>query len=146
MGVRVETVHQMDFSRMIRTIGEVQYDEENLFQVNAKISGWIEKLHVNFVGEEVLVGQPLMEIYSPELVTTQEEFLLALRNAEQLKKSSIATVREDAIKLLESAQKRLEYWDIPPDEIERLKQTGEVKKTIQLKAPATGVVIKKKRY
>ncbi len=143
MGVRTGRVHQMDFSRMIRTIGEVQYDEENLYQVNAKISGWIEKLHVNFVGEEVTAGQPLMDIYSPELVTTQEEYLLALRNAEKMSKSSIASIREDAEKLLESAQKRLEYWDIPEEEIDRLKQSGEVKKTIQLKAPATGVVIQK---
>ncbi len=143
MGVRTGEVHHIDFSRMIRTIGEVQYDEEHLYQVNAKISGWIEKLYVNFVGEKVAAGQPLMDIYSPELVTTQEEFLLALRNAEQMNKSSIASIREDAEKLLESAQKRLEYWDVPAEEIERLKQSGEVKKTIQLKAPTTGVVINK---
>ncbi len=143
MGVRTGKVHVMDFSRTIRTIGEVQYDEENLYQVNAKISGWIEKLHVNFVGEEVRAGQPLMDIYSPELVTTQEEFLLALKNADRMKASSISSVQEDADKLLESARKRLEYWDIPAEEIERLRQSGEVKKTIQLKAPATGVVIHK---
>ena len=143
MGIRTEQVHRMDFSRMIRTIGEVQYDEENLYQVNAKISGWIEKLHVNFVGEEVRAGQPLMEIYSPELVTTQEEYLLALRNAERMKNSSIASIKADADKLLESARKRLEYWDIPAEEIERLRQSGEAKKTIQLKAPATGIVIQK---
>ncbi len=143
MGVRTATVQKTDFSRMIRTIGEVQYDEENLYQVNAKISGWIEKLHVNFVGEEVVAGQPMMDIYSPELVTTQQEFLLAYSNAEQLGNSSIASVRADADKLLASAQKRLEYWDIPADEIARLKQTGEVNKYIRLKAPATGVVINK---
>lgn len=143
MGVRSEVVHRMDFSRMIRTIGEVQYDEENFYQVNTKISGWIEKLYVNFVGEEVEAGQPLMDIYSPELVTTQEEYLLALSNAELMGKSSIASVREDAEKLLRSAQKRLEYWDIPVEEIDRLRQTGEVRKTIQLKAPSTGVVIHK---
>ena len=143
MGVRTGPVHRMDFSRAIRTVGEVEYDEENLYQVNAKIAGWIEKLHVNFVGEEVAAGQPLMDIYSPELVTTQEEYLLALRSAEQMKESSIASIREDAEKLLESAKKRLEYWDIPQDEIERLTHTGEVKKTVQLKAPATGVVIEK---
>ena len=143
MGVRTGNVNRMDFSRLIRTIGEVQYDEENLYQVNAKVSGWIERLHVNFVGEEVRKGQPLMDIYSPELVTTQEEYLLALKNAEQMKGSSIESVREDASRLLESARKRLEYWDIPASEIDRLTETGEVSKTIQLKAPATGVVIEK---
>jgi Cu(I)/Ag(I) efflux system membrane fusion protein/cobalt-zinc-cadmium efflux system membrane fusion protein len=84
-----------------------------------------------------------MDIYSPELVTTQEEYLLALRNAERVKSSGIASIKADADKLLESARKRLEYWDIPAEEIERLRQSGEVKKTIQLKAPATGVVIQK---
>jgi len=143
MGIRTGQVHRMDFSRLIRTIGEVQYDEENLFQVNAKISGWIEKLHVNYVGEEVRAGQPLMDIYSPELVTTQEEYLLALKNAKKMKESSIQSVRDDAVRLLESARKRLEYWDIPSSEIERLSETGEVSKTIKLKAPSTGVVIEK---
>ena len=143
MGVRTETVHRMDFSRMIRTVGEVQYDEENLFQVNAKISGWIEKLYVNYIGEEVREGDPLLEIYSPELVTTQEEYLLALRNAAHMEKSQDASIREDARNLIASARKRLEYWDIPEKEIIRLQETAEVKRTVLLEAPATGIVVQK---
>ena len=143
MGVRTEVVHRMDLSRAIRTVGEVQYDEERLYQVNAKISGWIEKLHVNFVGEEVRAGTPLMEIYSPELVTTQEEYLLAVKNHEMLSKSGSPSIRQDAERLLASARKRLEYWDVPASEIERLQATGVVSKTILLRAPANGVVIEK---
>ena len=143
MGVRTERVRRMDFSRTIRTVGEVQYDEERLYRVNAKISGWIEKLHVHFIGDQVRQGDPLLEIYSPELVATQQEYLLALKNHRMLAASRIASVREDAENLLASARTRLEYWDIPPSEIERLEQTGEVKKTTLLEAPATGVVVKR---
>ena len=143
MGVRTDHTRRMDFSRMIRTVGEVQYDEERLYLVNAKISGWIEKLYVNFIGDQVRQGDPLMEIYSPELVATQQEYLLALKNYGMLAESSIPSVREDAENLLASARTRLEYWDIPPSEIERLEQTGEVKKTTLLEAPATGIVVKK---
>ena len=143
MGVRSDGVERIDFSRIIRTVGEVQYDEENLYLVNAKLTGWIEKLYVNFIGDQVRKGDPLMEIYSPELVTTQEEYLLALKNARMAAQSSVPSVREDAEKLLDSARKRLEYWDIPAQEIERLEQTGEVKRAIRLEAPATGVVVQK---
>jgi len=142
MGVRTAHVQRMDLSRMIRTVGEVKYDDERVFIVNAKISGWIDKLYVNFVGEEVAAGDSLMEIYSPELVSTQEEFLLALKNYREAMKSSVASVREDAEQLLASTRQRLEYWDIPANEIEHLKQTGEVRKTILLQAPETGIVVK----
>ncbi len=141
MGVRTGRVERMDLSRMIRTVGEVQYDEEHLYIVNAKISGWIEKLYVNFVGDKVRKGDPLMDIYSPELVSTQEEYLLALNNYRRTAQSSLASVQEDAKRLLASARKRLEYWDIPASEIERLEQTGKAQKTILLQAPQTGVVI-----
>lgn len=143
MGVRTGYVQRMDFSRMIRTIGEVQYDEENLYQVNARVSGWIETLHVNFVGEEVRQGQPLMDVYSPELVTTQQEYVLAMKNAERMQTSTVAGVRADADRLVESARKRLAFWNIPRAEIERLEERGEVQPTVQLTAPATGVVVEK---
>ncbi|MFQ5570493.1 MAG: efflux RND transporter periplasmic adaptor subunit [Rhodothermales bacterium] len=143
MGVRTAHVQRMDFSRQIRTVGEVKYDEERLYMVNAKISGWIDKLYINFVGETVQQGDPLMEIYSPELVTTQEEYLLALKNYQVMAQSNVPSVREDAEKLLASARKRLEYWDIPSSEIERLERIGEVRKTILLEASATGIVVHK---
>ena len=143
MGVRTAPVERMDFTRTIRTVGKVEYNEETLSLVNIKISGWIEKLHVDFVGESVRKGDPLLEIYSPELVTTQQEYLLALKNFRQVAESDFASVKEDAEQLLESTRQRLEYWDIPPSEIERLEQTGEVRKTVLLKSPATGIVVEK---
>jgi Cu(I)/Ag(I) efflux system membrane fusion protein/cobalt-zinc-cadmium efflux system membrane fusion protein len=143
MGIRTADVVRMDFSRYIRTVGEVEYDEERLYLVNAKVSGWIESLHVNFIGEEVRTGDPLLEIYSPELVTTQEEYLLAVRNHERISESESPVAHADAEKLLASARTRLEYWDIPESEIERLERSGEVRKTILLLAPATGIVVEK---
>ncbi|MCH8276783.1 MAG: efflux RND transporter periplasmic adaptor subunit [Bacteroidetes bacterium] len=143
MGVRTGKVTREDFNRIIRTVGKVEYDEELLYIVNTKISGWIEKLYVNYEGAKVEAGDPLLEIYSPELVSTQEEFLLALRNYERIGDDASPSVREDAERLLSSARTRLEYWDIPEAEIERLEQTREIKKTVLLRAPATGIVIHK---
>ncbi|MCH8245405.1 MAG: efflux RND transporter periplasmic adaptor subunit [Bacteroidetes bacterium] len=143
MGIRTENVIIKDFSRVIRTVGEVKYDEERLYLVNAKISGWIEKLYVNFVGAEVTEGDPLLEIYSPELVTTQEEYLLAVRNHEKISETDYPVAHLDAAKLLASVRKRLEYWDIPESEILRLEETREVRKTIVLPAPETGIVVQK---
>ncbi|MFT4604360.1 MAG: RND family efflux transporter MFP subunit [Rhodothermales bacterium] len=140
MGVRTQIVDQRDFSRQIRTVGDVSYNEERLHIVNSRVSGWIEKLYVSFVGEEVRAGSPLMDIYSPELVSTQEEFLLAVRNAELVSLSATPSVRADAERLVAAARTRLEYWDIPESEIEALAQTGEVRKTIRINAPATGIV------
>ncbi len=143
MGVRMGEVIRDDFNRIIQTVGKVEYDEELLYIVNTKISGWIEELYVNYEGAEVEEGDPLLEIYSPELVSTQEEYLLAIRLYERIGDDSLPSVREDAESLLSSARTRLEYWDIPEAEIERLEQTGEIKKTVLLRAPATGVVIDK---
>lgn len=143
MGVRYTTVQKMDFNREIRAVGIVKYNEENLYTINSKISGWIEKLYVDYTGKIVLKGQPLLEIYSPELVSTQEEYLLALNNQQAVSSSSFESIRDGAVSLLNSTRKRLAYWDIPYSEITRLEQTGEVRKTLRLDAPANGVVIHK---
>lgn len=143
MGVRSEPVRVTDFTRTIRTVGKVDYDEEALRVASTRISGWIEELFVDFVGEEVAVGQPLLSIYSPELVSTQQEFLLALRNYERAAGSSVASAKEDAARLLASTRQRLEYWDIPDELIKSLEETREVRRTVTLRAPATGIVIRK---
>lgn len=143
MGVRTEMVQQMDFTRNIRTVGKIEYDEENLYTVTTKISGWIEKLYVDYEGKLVQKGEPLLEIYSPELVTTQEEYLLALNTQEMVSQSSIKSIREGGESLLESTRKRLLYWDVPRSEIDKLEKTGVVKKTVLLNSPAKGMVVHK---
>jgi Cu(I)/Ag(I) efflux system membrane fusion protein/cobalt-zinc-cadmium efflux system membrane fusion protein len=143
MNVRTQPVVQKSLSTTVSAVGKVEYDEQKLYTVNTKISGWIEELFVDYTGKMVERGQPLFSIYSPELVTTQREYLLALKTRDKVGASNFQTIRDGGNSLLEATRKRLEYWDIPESEIERLEQTGEVKKAITLKAPATGVVIHK---
>ncbi|MBL7074453.1 efflux RND transporter periplasmic adaptor subunit [candidate division KSB1 bacterium] len=143
MGVKTQRVKRMDLRRKIRTVGRVDYDEKKLYRINTKISGWLEKLYVNYTGQVVKKGEPLLEIYSPELVTTQEEFLLALRNRELLGPSSFKEISQGAQELLESTRRRLKYWDIPDEQIKQLEEGGKISKTMTLVAPVTGVVVHK---
>jgi len=143
MGVRTATVTKQNFSRDIRTVGKIDYNEENIYEVSSKISGWIEKLNVDYTGKPVRKGQALLELYSPDLVTTQQEYLLALKNKELISNSSFASIREGAESLLASTRQRLAYWDIPESEIRRLETEGKVSKTITFESPADGVVIHK---
>jgi Cu(I)/Ag(I) efflux system membrane fusion protein len=143
MGLRTAPVKTGELTRTIRTVGHVDYDEKRLYIINAKITGWIEKLYVNTTGETVKKGQPLLEIYSPDLVSTQEEYLSALKNHHALKDSPYEEARKGALELLNSTRKRLEYWDIDQSQIENLEQNGEINKTLTLYSPATGVVLHK---
>jgi multidrug efflux pump subunit AcrA (membrane-fusion protein) len=143
MGVRTAFVEKVDFTRVLRTVARVDYNEELLYAVSTKISGWVEKLFVEYEGEEVKKGQALLEIYSPELVTTQQEFLLALKNKELIGSSNFKSVRDGAESLLKASRQRLSYWDIPESEIKKLEDTGKVRKTLTLESPADGIIIKK---
>ncbi len=143
IGVQTTPVEKMDLYRIIRTVGHVDYDEKKLYRVNIKFSGWIEKLYVDETGQEVRRGQPILEIYSPELVTTQEEYLLALRNAEKLGESPFGEISSSARSLLESTRRRLLYWDITEKQIQDLEEQGIVSKTMTLYAPVAGIVVSK---
>jgi len=140
MGVRFALVEKRDFVRPIRTVGMITYNEEKMYEISSKISGWIEKLRVNYEGASVRRGQPLLDIYSPELVTTQQEYLLALKNKAKTASSTLASIREGAVSLLQASRARLENWDIPPSEIATLEQSGKVRKTLSLESPENGVV------
>ncbi|MDT8440964.1 MAG: efflux RND transporter periplasmic adaptor subunit [Desulfuromonadales bacterium] len=143
MGVRTATVERRDLSRSIRTVGLVEYDEPNRFTVTAKISGWIERLHVDQLGQTVRKGQPLLEIYSPELVSAQEEYLLAYDNHASLTGSRFPEIAAGAGRLLEAARRRLSLWDISTAQIERLEQSRQVRRTLTLHAPYQGIVTAK---
>jgi Cu(I)/Ag(I) efflux system membrane fusion protein len=143
MGIRTAMVEEKELTRTIRTVGNVDYDEELLYTVNSKISGWIEKLYVENTGDPVKKGQPLLEIYSPELVSTQQEYLTALKNFQQLKDSPYPEARKGAEELLKSTRQRLLYWDISEGQIDQLEKSGEVTKTMMLYSPANGVVTEK---
>ena len=141
MGVRFARAERKDFSRVLRTVGTITYNEEKIYTVSPKISGWIEKLYVNSTGQPVSKGQTLLEIYSPNLVTTQQEYLLALRNREQLGKSANAQIREGAESLVAASRQRLQYWDIPEKEINNLEKSGKVRKTLTLQSPQNGIIL-----
>ncbi len=143
MGVRTEKVTKRPFFATIRTVGYITYDEELVKDVNTKISGWVEKLYVDTTGEDVDEGQKLLSIYSPELVATQEEYLQALRYKEKTSDSAFVNVVKGADTLLESTRKRLLLMDIDPQQISALEERGEVQKSMILRSPATGTVIKK---
>lgn len=143
MNLRIAKVERRDISNVIRAYGRVTYAEDKEFSVNTKISGWIEKLYVNTSGQKVRKGQPLLEIYSPELVSTQEEYLLALNNYDKLASSPYESVRNNAKKMLTLARDRLEYWDISKPEIDKIEKTGQSRRTILLKSQITGVVTHK---
>lgn len=143
MGVRTATVARRALSRSIRAMGTVTYDERRIHAVNTKYDGWIEKLHINFVGESVRRGQPLFDIYSPQLVTAQEEYLLARRQYDALADSPYESVRDGARRLLDASRTRLAYWDLTTTQIARLDKTGQVQKTVTVHSPAGGVVIAK---
>jgi Cu(I)/Ag(I) efflux system membrane fusion protein len=106
------------------------------------VDGWVEKLHVNFTGQDVSEGEPLIELYSPMLVTAQEELLLAARLSRDVANGT-EEARRNAIDMLVSARRRLQYLDVPAAQIERIEQTGQVSRTITLRSPSRGIVVEK---
>ena len=134
-GVRTAFASVESLSRTVRTTGRFEADQQRATVVSPKVGGWIEKLHVNYEGARVSRGQPLLEIYSPELVSTQEEYLLAIRSAERLGDAP------DAQRLVEAARRRLAFWDISDQQIRRLEEIGTPQKTLTLHAPASGTVV-----
>ena len=143
MGVRTAPVERTNFTRSLRALGKVDYNEQTIYAVSARISGWIEHLSVNYTGQEVRKGQTLLEIYSPDLVTTQQEYLLALKNQQMIGDSKFTAIREGAASLVKASRQRLRYWDIPESEIKNLENSGKVSKTLKLVSPANGIVIHK---
>jgi Cu(I)/Ag(I) efflux system membrane fusion protein len=143
IGVKVEDVVKRRLDKVIRTNGKVDYDERKVYSVNTKVMGWVEKLYVDYTGKVVRKGEPLMEFYSPELVTTQEEYLQALAYQKKLQESNLDEARKGSAELLESARRRLQYWDIPESEIRALEQRGTPKKTMTIFSPADGIVMDK---
>ena len=141
MNVRTITVERRDLRHDIRTVGYLEYDQERMVTVTTKYSGWVEKVYVNYVGEPVRRGQRLFEIYSPELVQTEQELLSAIEYARSFAGADDARRRAEA--LVDAARTRLSYWDISAEQIARLEQTGEIFRTLDVVAPASGLVMKR---
>lgn len=127
----------------VRTVGQVTFDERRVTVIAPKIDGWVEHLDVDVTGQPVRAGAPLLRLYSPMLVTAQEELLLAKRLVLDVAEGS-AEARRDAADLLASARRRLVSWDIAPSDIARIERTGEVQRTLTLRAPVSGFVVEKR--
>jgi len=143
IGVTYATVVRGSLPLTVSTVGSVTYDETRITSVSPKVEGWIERLFVDFTGAPVRAGQPLLEVYSPALVTAQEELLLARDLLRKAGEAGGERATENAEDLLAAARRRLAYWDIPEDEIQSLEERGTVSKTLTLRAPSTGVVVEK---
>ena len=144
MGLTFGTVETRDIIKELRTSARIVPDETRMFTVTTKIDGYVDKLYVNVTGQEVKKGQPLLTVYSPELVSSQQEYLTAVTIAKNLSHSADASIAEGGKKLIDSARKRLKLWDISTQQIDRLEATGEVEKYLTLYAPSSGYVIEKK--
>jgi multidrug efflux pump subunit AcrA (membrane-fusion protein) len=137
IGVRTTRAKKLRLFKTITTVGRVAYDEKHVHHVNTKIEGWVNRLFVNFTGQKVNKDDYLLEIYSPKLVTTQEEYLLA----RDYEKDNTATSGGSSV--VELAKRRLEFLDVPAHQIKELEESGKIKKYIHIHSPATGVVVEK---
>lgn len=137
IGLRTVEVSETPLGDELRTSGRVIPDETRVRKVNVKVEGFIEKLFVDFTGQPVAKGQPLLSLYSPEFVSAQQEYLLALKTRKALEGGSLKDSGQD---LAASAKRRLQLWDVPAEVIERLDQGGDVQKSLTLRSPIAGVV------
>ncbi len=142
MNVQSVPAELRDITHDIRTVGYLEYDQERMVSVTTKYAGWVETVYVNYVGEPVRRGQALFEIYSPELVQTQQEFLSAIAYARRLD-GAHEEARRRAEALVDAARTRLSYWDISPSQIAGIEETGEVLRTLTVVSPAGGLVMKR---
>jgi Cu(I)/Ag(I) efflux system membrane fusion protein len=143
IGVTYATAMLRPFARTIATVGNVTFDETRLTDVSPKVEGWVERLYVDFTGAAVRRGQPLLEVYSPMLIAAQEELLLARRLADAAASAGGERATANARDLLESARRRLRYWDVSEEAIRGIEEAGTARRTLVLHAPASGVVIEK---
>ncbi|MCI0530814.1 MAG: efflux RND transporter periplasmic adaptor subunit [candidate division Zixibacteria bacterium] len=143
MGLRTVTAEVKVLARTIHTAGHITYNQELLTNLTTKLSGWVEKLHVENAGDPVAPGQPLLDLYSPDLVSAQTEYLSALKNVREMENFALPEIENGAADFLAAAKKRLLNWDVTPEQIEKLEQTGQVRKNLTFYSPVQGVVTDK---
>lgn len=146
IGVRSVPVVARSLAKQIRTVGKVAADETRVAHIHTKVTGFIEETFVNFIGQAVRHGQPVFTIYSPDLVATENEYLLALKSRSVLKDSSFPWVAQGSDNLVEAARERLRLWDVTDDEIGDLEKQGKVKRALTVYAPTGGIVTARAAY
>ncbi len=143
LGVRTETATLRELTRTIRAVATIQADERKLYTLVTKFEGWVQRLYINTTGQVVKKGDALMDVYSPDLITAQQEYLIAVRGLQSTADSD-SDVRASMQRLVTSALQKLRNWDIAETELQRLQQTGEVRQYMTLRSKADGVVLEKK--
>ena len=142
LGVRTEAAADRELRRVVRAVGTIQANERLLYKVTPRFEGWIEKLHVNTTGQPVARGQPLMEVYSPELIIAQDEYLIALRAIEDTRASS-SEAQAVMQRLADGVLRRLRNWGISETELETLRKEGTARQLLTYRSPVAGVVLQK---
>jgi Cu(I)/Ag(I) efflux system membrane fusion protein/cobalt-zinc-cadmium efflux system membrane fusion protein len=143
MGVAIETATARDLTKEIRVSGTIDFNETEISVVNTKIMGWVQKLYIDYTGQAVRKGQPLLTIYSPDLVSAQEEYLQAVHYLKNLPEGITSDARKGAEQLVESGKRRLENWDIPDKAIAVLEERNAPEKAMTIYSPSNGVVLEK---
>ena len=143
IGVRTVAVTYAPLEQEVRAVGTVEYDERKLTKVNLRVSGWIEQVFVNAIGQSVRAGQPLLTLYSPDLLATQDEYLLAVKAQAQLEGSPVAEARQQAAALVASARERLRLWNLTDEQIGAIERRGKAERVLALYAPSSGIVLKR---
>lgn len=146
IGVRTATVQREPLVRSVHTTGQITADETKIQHVHVKVSGYIDKVYVDYIGQLVKKGQPLFTVYSPDLVATEEEYLIAKRGEKNLSTSEFKEVSQGGQALLHSARQRLKLWDISDEQIKKLDESGEVNRTLTFYSPASGFVTERKAF
>jgi Cu(I)/Ag(I) efflux system membrane fusion protein len=141
IGVRTQEAERRTLARQIRAVGRVVYDEREVRRLHPKTEGWIEELYIDETGIAIANDTILLSLYSPQLVATQQEYLLALRNREIFADNPIDDIREGARALIASARERLRLLDVPVHQIRELEQTREIKKSLHIHSPYRGIVV-----
>jgi RND family efflux transporter MFP subunit len=143
IGVRTAPVTREAMQHALRTVGVVRYDETSLADVNLRLEGWIRDLYVDYTGQPIQKGQPILTLYSPDLLATQQEYLLALKTRDQMQTSVIADARQRADQLVASARQRLVLWNLPEEEIRALEEKRQAPDVVTFRSPVSGFVIEK---
>ncbi len=141
IGVRTAIAKQSILSHIVRAVGRVAYDEEHIVRLHPKTEGWIETLRVDKTGEKVGNNQDLLSIYSPQLVASQQEYVLALNNLKVLEQSPVEDIRRGAEELVKSSRERLKLLDVPEHQLHELTQSYSIKKSLHIHSPAAGIVM-----
>ena len=146
IGVQYGEVFEQPLSKTIRAVGRLAHDETRIARINTKISGWIDQVYVDFTGKLVKKGQPLISLYSPDLVSAQQELLIAKKAKDTLGSSRFRDASTSSIALYESARERLRLWDISEGQINQIEKAGVPSKTLTLYSPINGFVIMRSAY